>query len=233
MADESRVSRRKRRTLERIRSVAARLFATRGYEGTTTGMVAEQADIAAGTLFCYVDSKAELLLMVYNDRFAEAIAAGVAAGAQATGDPADVVIAMVEPLLRAAGGDPENAAVYQRELIFGAGEETHRAAGMRIVAAFEQALASRILETTGLGDGGDGIRALATAAGRSVFADVHVLLIQPDRVRSALDDDLRELRGQIAMIIAGLVVLATGEDVRAPGARADAADGRVDENART
>ena len=61
---ESVPSRRERRRLEirdRIVETARLLFETQGYESTTVSEIAEQADIAYGTLFQHFSSKLELL----------------------------------------------------------------------------------------------------------------------------------------------------------------------------
>ena len=60
----------------RIQEAARELFWRDGYAGVTTQAVSDRADVAAGTLFRYAATKADLLLMVYNLEFAEAIAAG-------------------------------------------------------------------------------------------------------------------------------------------------------------
>ncbi|RLA14051.1 MAG: hypothetical protein DRQ60_07050, partial [Gammaproteobacteria bacterium] len=57
-------SRRERRRLEireRIVETAFLLFETQGYEATTVTEIAEQADIAYGTLFQHFPSKLDLL----------------------------------------------------------------------------------------------------------------------------------------------------------------------------
>lgn len=51
----------------RICGAAATLLAEHGYAGVTTQAVSDAADVAAGTLFRYAATKADLLLMVYND----------------------------------------------------------------------------------------------------------------------------------------------------------------------
>lgn len=63
MAD-TQMSRRERRRLEireRIVGTAFMLFETQGYEATTVTEIAEQADIAYGTLFQHFPSKLDLL----------------------------------------------------------------------------------------------------------------------------------------------------------------------------
>ena len=68
--------RKKTAKQERILEAATRLFAEKGYEAATTAEIAEAAEVGVGTLFRYAGSKAELLVAVMNNRFAEGIEAG-------------------------------------------------------------------------------------------------------------------------------------------------------------
>jgi AcrR family transcriptional regulator len=66
---------------ECIRAGARELFAEHGVRGVTTQQVADRADIAIGTLYLYASTKAELLIMVQNQKLAATIDAGLAAAA--------------------------------------------------------------------------------------------------------------------------------------------------------
>lgn len=61
---------------ERIFAAAQQLFEDRGFSSVTTQEIAAAADVATGTLFRYAANKSELLLMVYNAKFREAMAEG-------------------------------------------------------------------------------------------------------------------------------------------------------------
>jgi AcrR family transcriptional regulator len=61
------------------------LFALHGVGGVITQQIADHADIAIGTLYLYAATKAELLIMVQNQKFATAIDAGFAATAEVRG----------------------------------------------------------------------------------------------------------------------------------------------------
>lgn len=65
-AQKSRRERNKQEKLERIESAARRLFADKGFEGTTTREIADAADIATGTLFVYFPEKLDLLVHVFQ-----------------------------------------------------------------------------------------------------------------------------------------------------------------------
>lgn len=59
--------RNKQEKLGRILVAARDLFAAKGFVETTTQEIAERADIGTGTLFLYVKSKEDLLIMVFRD----------------------------------------------------------------------------------------------------------------------------------------------------------------------
>jgi AcrR family transcriptional regulator len=65
--------RNKREKLERIRDAARRLFASRGFERTTTREIADAAGIASGTLFLYAPSKEDLLVLIFQDEVGRVI----------------------------------------------------------------------------------------------------------------------------------------------------------------
>jgi AcrR family transcriptional regulator len=62
--------RRERAKLEKRRRLVAAaraLFSRKGFAATTTSEIAERADIGAGTLFLYVQSKEELLVLIFQE----------------------------------------------------------------------------------------------------------------------------------------------------------------------
>jgi AcrR family transcriptional regulator len=63
----------KAETRQRIARAAWELFATAGYESTTTKAVAERAGVATGTVFVHARDKADLLALVMHDRLAATI----------------------------------------------------------------------------------------------------------------------------------------------------------------
>jgi AcrR family transcriptional regulator len=70
---QSRRSQQKLDKYERIKQAALSLFISEGYESTTTKAVAEQAEIATGTLFLYARDKQDLLFLVMHDRLSQAV----------------------------------------------------------------------------------------------------------------------------------------------------------------
>jgi AcrR family transcriptional regulator len=62
-----RIERSKRDKLDRIKRAARKLFRRKGFEATTTREIAAAADIGAGTLFLYVGTKEDLLVLLFRE----------------------------------------------------------------------------------------------------------------------------------------------------------------------
>ncbi len=200
---EGRRSRNMRDKKQRIFEAAATLFTERGYSGVTSQQISERADVAAGTLFRYAASKGELLLMVYNEEFRVAIDRGRRA-AQDVADVADAVVAMIAPIIELADQAHENGVWYQRELMFGPATERYRAEGLTLVALLEEAIARTLLRASaGSGVTADPLPEAALAAGRTVFAVVHLAAVRTSAEVNSGRDALAGLRGQIRQIVAG------------------------------
>ncbi|WP_245557380.1 TetR/AcrR family transcriptional regulator [Corynebacterium terpenotabidum] len=197
MVDEGRRHRNMQLKRERIFTAAAQLFDERGYAGVTTQEVSRRAGIAEGTLFRYAASKSELLLMVYNTALQQSIAEGVA-NAAGIEDAAEAAFVMMRPIVERAVQDPENAAVYQRELLFGPPAERFRGEGLQLIRDIEHDLAQRIGKDL-LGGPSDEIR-LASAA---IFAVTHFAIARMSTGAHPDEDAIDDLRGQTAQIVAG------------------------------
>jgi AcrR family transcriptional regulator len=92
-------------------AAARELFAERGVSGVTTQQIADRADVAIGTLYRYAATKAELLIMVQNEKFAAAIDDGLAAASAAAGRGAlEAVVALVCPVVACVREQVETAA---------------------------------------------------------------------------------------------------------------------------
>lgn len=190
---------------ERIFAAAAELFVERGFEDVTTQEISDRADIASGTLFRYATSKGDLLLMVYNRELRKAIDEGITAAAFCD-DPAAALFAMTAPIIRAAGRDPANTVLYQRELLFGPPSVGYRAEGLALVDELETALAKK-LASSAAAQGVDGmtVRTAALRAARTVFAVVHLLAAQPATGAHEFTDPLTELQEHLVLISAGFL----------------------------
>lgn len=147
-APAGRRERNKREKLERILAAASDLFAKHGVDEVTTQQIADRADIGSGTLFLYAKTKAELLLMVQNSHYSDALQRGVAA-ARVESTPLDAVLAIVRPIVECNRAQVDNGRTYLREMAFGDPTEPHHAEALRIVADAEAAMSQVFLRESG------------------------------------------------------------------------------------
>lgn len=138
------LGRRERNKMEkrdRIIAAAGSLFAERGVDEVTTQEIAERADIGTGTLFLYAKTKGELLLMVQNAHYAEALAVGLGR-AESTPDPLAAVLEIIRPVVECNRVQVDNGRTYLREMAFGDPAEPHHAEARAISAQTEEAIAA-------------------------------------------------------------------------------------------
>lgn len=141
--------RNKQVKLERIVAAAKELFAEQGVDEVTTQQIAERADIGAGTLFLYVKNKGELLLLVQNEHYREALELGRRAAADAR-TLVEAVVALVEPVVACNRVQVENGRTYLREMAFGDPGEPNHAEALAIAGETERTVAGLIAEHGGL-----------------------------------------------------------------------------------
>jgi TetR/AcrR family transcriptional regulator len=127
--------------LERITSAARELFSERGVDDVTTQQIADRADIGTGTLFLYAKTKAELLLLVQNSAYADALVRGTSA-AEKVKDPLDAVIAILRPVVECNRAQVENGRMYLREIVFGDPDEPHHRQALNYTFETEAAIAA-------------------------------------------------------------------------------------------
>lgn len=157
----------------RIVNAARSLFAGSGVDGVTTQQIADEADVAIGTLFRYAASKAELLMLVQNEKFTDAVDDGCCAAGAATAHASpcvEVVMAMLGPVIHCVREHPANGRIYLHELIFGDPSEVNRAAGLAQAWRLESSIAGIVRETTPTDSD------TAAAIARVVTAVLHVTL---------------------------------------------------------
>lgn len=182
--------RKKQQTHRRIFEAAEALFAEQGYAAVTTQQVAETADVGAGTLFRYAKNKAELLIMIMNERLRLGSERGLVI-AEGGGSPSDAIFGLVEPLVQAAINQPENTAVFQREVLFG-GDGPYRSEALKRIRELEEAMVTiltRYAEARPTREGAD-VRRVAS----SVFSVLYMRLVRLELGRvspSELPDVLR------------------------------------------
>lgn len=135
--------------LARITAAAGELFAEHGVDDVTTQQIADRADIGTGTLFLYAKTKGELLLLVQNASYADALAEGRDAAA-AEPDAFRAVMCVVRPVVECNRKQIDNGRTYLREIVFGDPEEPHHKAALEVTVQTEQAIADilrRVVET--------------------------------------------------------------------------------------
>jgi len=138
--------RNKQEKLERITAAAAELFTEHGVDEVTTQQIAERADIGTGTLFLYAKTKGELLLLVQNSGYVEALAEGRAA-AEGISEPLDAVMAIVRPIVECNRTQIENGRTYLKEIVFGDPEEPYHRDALGLTAQTEEAVADALERT--------------------------------------------------------------------------------------
>jgi len=186
--------RNKQQKLERITAAATELFDRHGIDEVTTQQIADAADIGTGTLFLYAMTKAELLLLVQNAHYAEAIEAGLAAAPRAD-SALDAIMSLIEPVVACNRRQVENGRTYLRELVFGDPEEPHHRVGLELIARVDEAFVE-ILER----DAGFGAQDAAVLA-RTVSAAMFVTLSSPLNVAASDAALCADIREQVALVL--------------------------------
>lgn len=183
--------------LERIKAAARGLFSELGVSSVTTQQIADRADVAIGTLYLYASTKAELLIMVQNDKFAAAIDEGLAAANAVAGDGVlEAVLALVRPVVVCVRERIENGRTYLHELVFGDPAEPYRRAGLEISARFEGGI-TRLLTRGGYIDAAD-----AATLARVITAIIHISTTATLYMQHGDEAVLADIREQIRAALA-------------------------------
>jgi TetR/AcrR family transcriptional regulator len=190
----SRRERNKQAKLDRITAAARELFAEHGIDDVTTQQIAEKADVGAGTLFLYAKSKGELLLLVQNSAYADALAKGKA-GAAEISTPLDAVMAIIQPVVECNRTQIDNGRTYLREMVFGDPNEPHHHAALTLAAGTEGAIAD-VLQRGGR----TGAETAATLA-RTVSAIMFLTMGASINVSRSTDELILDIRAQVAAIL--------------------------------
>ncbi|KRE60279.1 TetR family transcriptional regulator [Arthrobacter sp. Soil736] len=186
--------RNKQQKLDRITAAASELFAEYGVEEVTTQQIADKADIGAGTLFLYAKTKGELLLLVQNAHYAEALERG-RADAEAIPDALDAVMAIVRPIVECNRVQVDNGRTYLREMVFGDPTEPHHSAALSIVAQTEEAIAAVLgrEELAGARDAATTARIVSAIMFVSMAASVNAVL--------GTEAIVQDIRTQISLLM--------------------------------
>ncbi|WP_328908048.1 TetR/AcrR family transcriptional regulator [Streptomyces sp. NBC_00234] len=186
--------RNKQLKLDRITAAAHELFAERGIDEVTTQQIADKADIGTGTLFLYAKTKGELLLLVQNSLYAEALERG-RAEAENIPDALDAVMAIVLPVVECNRTQVDNGRVYLREMVFGDPAEPHHHEALTITGRTEQAVAAVLCRDAQVSE------ADAATTARVVSAVMFLAMAASVNVAASVDEILRDIREQIAVLL--------------------------------
>lgn len=182
---------------ERIMSAARELFAENGVSKVTTQQIAERADVSIGTLYLYASTKAELLIMVQNQKFAAAISDGLAAADAADGQGAlDGISALVRPVVECLREHIENGRTYLHELVFGDPAEPNRCAGLALAARLEDGITHLLAHEDHI-DAAD-----AATLARVITAIIHIGTTATVYLHRSDDAVLADIRDQISATLA-------------------------------
>ena len=186
--------RNKQDKLDRITAAASELFAERGVEEVTTQEIADKADIGAGTLFLYAKSKGELLLLVQNSTYADALAQGRSA-AEGITDTLDAVMAIVRPIVECNRKQVDNGRTYLREIVFGDPTEPHHRDALDLTVQTEEAIAA-ILRRDGRTSPQD-----AAARAHIVSAIMFISMAATINAANPVDDVVQEIQDQVRVLL--------------------------------
>lgn len=186
--------RNKQQKLERIVAAATELFAERGVDEVTTQEIADKADIGAGTLFLYAKTKGELLLLVQNSAYADALVQGKQE-AEGITDPLDAVMAIVRPVVECNRKQVDNGRTYLREIVFGDPTEPHHREALGLSLRTEEAIAA-VLQRDERMTAQD-----AAARARIVSAIMFISMAATINAANPVDDVVREIQDQVRLLL--------------------------------
>ena len=188
--------RNKQQKLDRITAAARELFAERGVDDVTAQEIADKADIGAGTLFLYAKNKGELLLLVQNSSYADALAQGRTA-AESIPDVLDAVMAIVRPVVECNRKQVDNGRTYLREIVFGDPEEPHHRDALNLTVQTEKAIAD-VLQRDDRIHSDD-----AATLAHIVSAIMFVSMAPTINIAKPIDDVVHEIRDQVRVLLPG------------------------------
>ena len=186
--------RNKQEKLERITAAARDLFAERGVDEVTTQEIADQADIGTGTLFLYAKTKGELLLLVQNSTYADALAQGRSA-AESIPDVLDAVMAIIRPVVECNRKQVDNGRTYLREIVFGDPEEPHHRDALALTVQTEKAIVD-VLQRDGRTTAAD-----AATLAHVVSAIMFVSMAATINIEKPVGDIVQEIRDQVRVLL--------------------------------
>jgi AcrR family transcriptional regulator len=189
---------------EQIFEAARALFQAHDFDEVTTQQIADLADVAVGTLFRYVQSKDELLLMVGNEMIGTRLRDDMAehlAGLDADADAVTQICHLLEPLIQVAVRHPANYSNYYRCIFFTPAGE-HRAKALEHLALLEEQI-GQLLSADPARPRRGGIS--AREAGRILWASMSLELIGLALGHTCYQDVHDALRRHVDLVMGGLI----------------------------
>lgn len=186
--------RNKQHKLDRITAAALELFSEHGVDDVTTQQIADKADIGTGTLFLYAKTKAELLLLVQNSTYADALVKG-RADAEGIPDVLEAVMAIVRPVVECNRKQVDNGRTYLRELVFGDPQEPHHREALSLTVQTEEAMAG-VLGRDPRVEPGD-----AAKLAHIISAIMFVSMAATINISSSVDEILTEISEQVRVLL--------------------------------
>lgn len=186
--------RNKQAKLDRITAAAGELFAEHGVDEVTTQQIADKADIGAGTLFLYAKTKGELLLLVQNSSYADALVKGRAAAA-AIPDELEAVMAIVRLVVECNRTQIDNGRTYLREIVFGDPEEPHHRDALHLTVQTEEAITGVLRRDQRIAPND------AATLAHVISAIMFLTTAATINITSTADDILLEIRDQVRAIL--------------------------------
>ena len=186
--------RNKQQKLDRITAAASELFAVHGVDEVTTQQIADKADIGAGTLFLYAKTKGELLLLVQNAKYAQALTQGQA-DAETVPDVLDAVLAIIRPIVECNRIQIENGRTYLREMVFGDPEEPRHGEALAIALQTEVAIAAVLRRDERISESD------AATLARVVSAVMFLSMAASINVARSVEEIVHDIRGQVEVLL--------------------------------
>ncbi|MGA5067708.1 TetR/AcrR family transcriptional regulator [Streptomyces exfoliatus] len=147
-----------------------------------------------GTRFLYARTKGELLLLVQNSLYTEALERG-RAEAESAPDALDAGMAIVRPVVARNRTQVDNGRAYPREMAFGDPAEARHREALAITGRTEEAVAAVLRR-----DGRAGEEDAANKA-HVVSAVMFLAMAASVNVTASVDEIVRDIRGQIAVLL--------------------------------
>ena len=187
--------RNKQQKLDRITAAARELFAVHGVNEVTTQQIADKADVGTGTLFLYAKTKGELLLLVQNSAYTEALARG-RQEAQSAPDALGAIMAIVRPIVECNRTQVDNGRAYLKEMVFGDPSEPHHAEALDLALRTEQAIAAVLQRDQNMRP--DNAATLAQIISSIMFLSMSLTI----NIAGSVGEIVEDISGQVSVLLA-------------------------------